>query len=309
MNNEKSLRGEIAEDPTKSLPIGSAIHSKVVGFGGSDATAQIRAVNNWAFFQGSVTGLILRDQNGERMIGTAVMVALGLAVTATHNLRDEIAALERGDVVPYLAGIREPALEIWRVTKVSYTNDDDICFLGVEPQSGLPGDATFYRLAISTRAPRNGEHLNIFGIRCDDITHGDGGISFHARLLASKGTVKGVYPIRHEYPLVPYPCIELSCDSLGGMSGGAVLDDAGFLLGIISRGMTPDGGKGPTFAAWLVPSLTRSLEISWPPGVYDAPTTPLAMNPIAIAIEGRGAVSEATEAVGYKVWFDRNPET
>ena len=171
----------------------------------------------------------------------------------------------------------------------------------------MPSDATFFRLAITTRAPRNGEALHIFGVRCDDIKRDDDGVSFEARLLGSKGAVTGVYPNRHQYPLVPYPCIELLCDSLGGMSGGAVLDDAGFLLGIISRGMSPDGGKGPTFAAWLVPSLTRSIEISWPPGVYNGPVTPMKMNPVMIAIEGRDAVSEVDEGVAYKAWFDRKP--
>ena len=47
--------------------------------------------------------------------------------------------------------------------------------------------------------------------------------------------------------MAPFPVIEISCGTLGGMSGGAVLDASGSVIGILSAGLSHDDGRGPSY--------------------------------------------------------------
>jgi hypothetical protein len=106
---------------------------------------------------------------------------------------------------------------------------------------------------------------------------------------------------------MPYPTIEIACGSLGGMSGGAILDDDGFLLGVTSRGVDADDGLGPTFAAWIVGALHRSVELPWPPGVYSSPIHLLDIDDRLLGIEGREKVAVVDGmTMHYEVWFRRS---
>lgn len=106
---------------------------------------------------------------------------------------------------------------------------------------------------------------------------------------------------------MPFPTIEVACGSIGGMSGGALLDETGFLLGETSRGVTSEDGLGPTFVAWVVGALNRELEIPWPPGIYPQPVHLLDINQWLLLIEGRDHV-RAVDAnrVEHELWFDRS---
>jgi hypothetical protein len=90
------------------------------------------------------------------------------------------------------------------------------------------------------------------------------------------------------------------------MSGGALLDETGFLLGTTSRGLTSEDGLGPTLAAWVVGALNRELEIPWPPGLYPQPVHLLDIDKRLLFIEGRDHV-RAVDAnrVEHEPWFDR----
>ena len=90
------------------------------------------------------------------------------------------------------------------------------------------------------------------------------------------------------------------------MSGGAVLDETGFLLGVTSRALTSEDGLGPTFAAWVVGALNRELEIARPAGLYPQPVHLLDIDHPLLFIEGRDHV-RAVDAnrVEHELWFDR----
>jgi hypothetical protein len=120
-------------------------------------------------------------------------------------------------------------------------------------------------------------------------------------LYAAKGTVQAVYPVRRDRVMVPFPAIEITCGSLGGMSGGAVLDSTGHLMGIISTGVADI-----TYAAWVVGSaLAREIRIPWPPGLHPETVRVLDIPDQLLRVEGREAIAiTAPNTTAYRVWFD-----
>jgi hypothetical protein len=58
------------------------------------------------------------------------------------------------------------------------------------------------------------------------------------------------------------------------MSGGAVIDEHGALVGILSRSFDTEDGNGPSTAAWIIHALMFDVTLPWPPGAYQ-PNTPI----------------------------------
>jgi hypothetical protein len=93
-------------------------------------------------------------------------------------------------------------------------------------------------------------------------------------LFVAAGEVETIHWPRRDALLVPCPAIEIRCGSLGGMSGGAVIDEGGALVGILSRSFETADGLGPSTAAWILHALMFDVTLPWPPGVY-RPNTPI----------------------------------
>src|SRR4051794_36701537 len=101
---QRDLKGMVTGDPLADLPIGASISAKPVVFGTSDAQPIPLDVSNWSFFEGALLAVALRDADGTRILGTAVMVAPGLAMTATHVLTDDMTGLMDGSVFGLCVG-------------------------------------------------------------------------------------------------------------------------------------------------------------------------------------------------------------
>ena len=301
----KSATGVVSFDPLRDQPVGASITFSPISFGGSNANDRPQSVYNWEFLKGAVLGVVLKSANSSTMIGTAVMIAPGIAITASHIFSDVLGDLPTGAVVPYCIGIRETTLEIWTVLKFSYDQGNDIAFLSVAASSKLPEDGQYYRMGLTTRAPKNGEKLHIVGFRSETLVEEPQGHKFAGHMFTSLGAVTAVYPCGRDRVLMPYPVIELNCGSLGGMSGGAAIDEHGFVMGIVSRGFETVDGDGPTYVSWIINAMGRVLEAPWPPGLYKTPVSPLSLDDRLIIIQGRDALAGTTEKeTVYKIWFE-----
>lgn len=303
---ESQLKGVVADDPLSALPVGSELQVEPLLFGWSDATAQVDGVRNWTFFEGALLAIGVRAAGLPFEVrGSAVMLAPGLAVSATHVVVDILADLADGNASALCLGPRTGQLDLWRLRSISTVDQNDIMFLSLELASAISSDWRIRTLPITTRTPSVGEDVTIIGFTFLDTAESLDGAGYTARgdLLAAAGKVRNVYHPRRDSVLLPFPTIEIECGSRGGMSGGAVLDRDGSVLGVISRGWDDTGP--PVSAAWIVGGLDRELEMPWPPSLYDTRAPLLSIPERLLNITGRDAIVDMTPGhLTYRIWFD-----
>lgn len=156
---------------------------------------------------------------------------------------------------------------------------------------------------ITTRTPLIGERVHVLGFRLDTLVDSTDEITMAGDLYAAAGAVTSVHhPIR-DTVVMPYPTIEVACGSLGAMSGGPVLDDQGFVFGIVGRGFDTVEGDGPTSAPWIIGGLDRAVSVPWPPDQYPDEISVLDIHDDLVRIEGRGKLRRTAEGhLAYVPW-------
>ena len=203
-------------------------------------------------------------------------------------------------------GIRQRrGADAWRLKSVTY-GDGDLAWLSFELASAINEDWYFTSVAITTRMPRIGEELTIAGFRFDAAGDAPDPMSFpplEGKMIAAAGTVQEVYLNRRDTVLVSFPSIEIACGSVGSMSGGAVLDSHGLLVGVLSTGFNTDANDGPSNAAWIIHALALRPEVRWPPNVYPLGAAVLELPDALCHIVGREAMPLLPNGgVDYKPW-------
>jgi hypothetical protein len=248
----------------------------------------VRDVGNWTSFDSAILSVFVYDADGHREVGSAVLVAPGLAITATHVIRDHLEEFENGPVsVICLGAIADGTAILWQVTGSTYADENDITFLELVLASAPATGITIRCFPITTRTPFEGETLHLLGFTATNIDWKDHTRSITGQLLTSAGPMTALHYPRRDSVLVPYPAIEIACGSVGGMSGGAVVDTTGHLVGIISTGLSHSDGRGPTLASWLITSLGTCVAPTWLP---DETPVPIISIPEPLYIQGRERV-------------------
>ena len=190
------------------------------------------------------------DDNGATILGSGVMVGPGLLVTATHVL-DE---LSRAGIAPlfmtFLPGGARAWLPFDGITLSKPSEFDDqrrvvsdlslvSCGLNSEAHANFPLMLAPMQIAL----PLIGERLWAIGFRHEAIEE-------RAALvtpLISSGLVTAAYPNGRGERMAS-PCLEVNMDTVGGMSGGAVVNADGYLVGILSSSF--DGGPSYVTLIW-----------------------------------------------------------
>ncbi len=275
----------LVDDPLADWLRDAPLPVHLVEPGFAPAGAVPEGVKNWDYYDGAIVMVGITDGETYTIEGSGVMVAPGLVLSATHVLRDHADAIAARTLSVYCIGVRSgKRADLWAVRRsLRYAEDSsDIMFLGVELNSEISDDWYVSCLPISTRAPEEGESLTIVGYRFDQpdalseplpIIRGVRAVGRGDLFVAVGETETIHYPDRDRL-LAPFPAIEIGCGSLNGMSGGAVIDEGGALVGILSRGLDTEDGRGPSIAAWIIHALMFDVTLPWPPGVY-APDTPI----------------------------------
>jgi hypothetical protein len=108
MSPQNYLTGTVSDDPLAHLPVGTSISIEPIVVGGSDAATVPDGVVNWDFFQGALLAVVVRLPGSSSLVvnGTAVVIAPGLAITATHVLREALPHLLSGDAEVLCVGVR-----------------------------------------------------------------------------------------------------------------------------------------------------------------------------------------------------------
>jgi hypothetical protein len=99
--------------------------------------------------------------------------------------------------------------------------------------------------------PLIGDRLWAFGYRHGDLVDG----AAHIAPIVTSGVVTGCFPDGRGERM-PSICVEVAMNSVGGMSGGPVVDHEGWLVGIVSSSLN----DGPTYITLMWDALRLSVE-------------------------------------------------
>jgi len=246
-------------------------------------------LKNWETQEGVLLFIQFRGQESHRIDGSAVMVAPGIALCASHVIAPHLERLVAGEVGAICSGITSSGLLIWRICKVTCIDGSDFTILGLELASNLPNGNLFRQGRISTRVPEIGENVVLLGFRAEESVEQIEEKRFHANgnVLMCQGKVSARYDAGRDRVFIPWPVIEVACPSWGGMSGGPAFDKNGNLIGLITSSIESDEATGPSYVSQIWPALTASFEGGWPAVIFQGKRSLLEIDPRFCAIDGR----------------------
>ena len=301
MTDDGVIWNTIGPDPLSDPADGTRLEVRSIHVPPTEAGPVPAAVTNPEFFDGALLALVVHRDGQSRVVGSAVMVAPGLALTATHVFAEHLGRLE----YMIAMGFRSDAVDIWDVRSVVINEDDDLAYIALSLRTPLTENWVLSTLGLTTRSPEIGESVSIYGFQFGPAREGDHGWIIEAGLLCAKGPVSEIHAPGRDKLLLPFPAIELQCGSVGGMSGGAVVDARGLLVGVVTRGWQVDDGRGPTYAAWIVGMFSRPnpVPLIWPKGFHPpGPVDPLNLDPRVFAVEGRDRIVLTPDGPRVLIW-------
>lgn len=201
------------------------------------------------------------DADGTKFIGSGVMVGPGLLVTASHVL-DEFDRKGSGPVfVTFLPG----GSRAWLPTDISTAvgpsifheerkKISDLTLVSCTLNSEAHQDRPIGLASIKAEVPLLGSRLWAFGYRQEALDNGVPGITPYV----SSGKVTALFP-HGRGERMPASCLEVDMASFGGMSGGAVVNADGDLIGIVSSSFE----GGPTYVTLIWEALRLTVESNY----------------------------------------------
>ena len=219
----------------------------------------------------SLVAVAYLNDDGPSFLGSGVMVAPGLLLTATHVL-DELRALGKHPIfLTFLpTGARgwlaKESRNLMRESKYEEgeANPSDLTLVSCTLNSDALADYPLSLGTLRVGLPLVGERLWAFGFRHGLVEDGVASVS----PMVSSGLVTAAFP-QGRGERMPAPCIEVEMDTMGGMSGGPVVDSDGYVIGVVSSSF--DGGPSYVTLIWdalnyriggTVPALMKYQNVS-----------------------------------------------
>lgn len=285
------MRGEITADPFADAPIGTQVHYKPVEVR-HELGLGVGALRDMDVFDGLLLSMHFGKTGHHSVDGSAVLVAPGVALCATHVVAPHVEAMKAGHLGCICIGLSKSGLQIWRLHKGTRVPGTDITILGLTYCAKLPDSNTFCQGSLTTRLPNIGERLTLTGFHSDRFeASDDGGLICHGNVMVCVGEVSARYPDGRDTAMMPWPAIEVDCAALGGMSGGPVFDSAGKLIGLVCSSVSNEAGPGaPAYVSLLWSAMGFPFEGGWPASLFPAPVSLLQLNGGICSIERPGAI-------------------
>lgn len=203
-------------------------------------------------------------------MGSAVLIAPNLALTAKHVVEDYLARLQRGP--SEYAEFRCRAIEqhrdgttgrSTRVLKYTLAGATDLALLlltGEVSSDWRPPVLDMLPPEVGTGVAAFGYHSCVAEVEEDQVT-------ISRRMSTTVGVVQEVHHERRDDFNLTWPCFRVNARFDGGMSGGPVFDQTtGRICGIISTNMPPSGPgeEHVSYVTTLWPLLGVPLDYDWP---------------------------------------------
>ncbi|MER5114669.1 trypsin-like serine peptidase [Serratia marcescens] len=219
----------------------------------------------------SLVAVAYFDNDGLSFLGSGVMIAPGLLLTATHVL-DELQALGKHPIfltflpIGARGWLAKESRNSMRESKFEEgeANPSDLTLVSCTLNSDALADYPLNLWTLRVGLPLVGERLWAFGFRHGLVEDGVASVS----PMVSSGLVTAAFP-QGRGERMPAPCIEVEMDTMGGMSGGPVVDSDGNVIGVVSSSF--DGGPSYVTLIWdalnyriggTVPALMKYQDVS-----------------------------------------------
>jgi hypothetical protein len=257
-------------DPTRTLNFESGV------FVPNDPPG-VYTVHNMAHYDGTLLSVHFMTDEWSRVEGTAVMIAPGFALAATHVIEPHIPDVMNSKRRMLCIGYTPSGSRLWRVGQIEKINGTDLMILSLLYSSVLPDDNRFVQTAVTTRLPALGEVVMIAGLRASDrhvmadeemkFEVKDGHVLYGADVRIGVGEVTQHF-LEGRGSMLPGPTIEVACSTPGGLSGGPAFDKNGRVIGILSSSLNHEDGRGPSFVSLLWPALVHQVKPFFLPKLF-----------------------------------------
>lgn len=261
---EESM-GSVQVDPTALLAPGQVMDIEIISI-------QVQMVEGMSagnfpmkkLFYGALLSMVFRDETGDHTLGSAVLVAPGIAICAQHVVAEYEQALKAGHCALICGGPALHGATLWIVAAVSNVPDSDLAVLYMTLASVMPPQNQFIVAHLTTRTPAIGELVALYGLPAHAKTSFpvDGSASIPVSARYTSGRVLEVHLDGRDKVMMPGPCFAVACSAFGGMSGGPVFDEDGFLIGIVSTSY--DGEDPIAYVSQLWPVFALRTYPVWP---------------------------------------------
>lgn len=259
-------------------------------------------IEDWSTLGGAFITLSFHNDKDVSVTGSGVIVAPGVALCATHVLTDHLPHLMTGATTITAFSLFNDKLQIWNIVSLTIVPDTDLTLLTMMLVSDLPEDRSFALASITTRVPSPGERVYIVGFRANAEKFSRRRESLiEGSLIASSGLVTDVHLTQRDSGFLAWPCFGVECQTWGGMSGGPVFDQSGFLIGLLCSSYENDT---LSYVSFLWKALLVPGPGSWPK-MDNLNGTPL------LARKGLGCVIDRPEAfvaepIGAQTLYTQN---
>lgn len=210
----------------------------------------------------SLVAVIRSTKEGLEPIGSGVMIGPGLLLTATHVL-DEVDATGSPPLfMTFLPNRARAWLGHSSITSSRLSEFDarrkkksDITLVSCTLNSDAHMDCQLTLAPLQVALPLVGDRLWAFGYRHHDFKANVSRVN----PLVSSGLVTAVFPDGRGERM-PAACVEVAMDTFGGMSGGPVANDDGYVIGVVSSSFE----GGPSYVTLIWDILRHSINLTAP---------------------------------------------
>jgi hypothetical protein len=207
--------------------------------------------------------------------GTAVIIAPGFAITASHVIEEIWAqfgydrSAKNIELDIYVNQLTTGAC--WYVCHASSWIGTDITVLSLKARNEQARSASIGRLPIAVDPPPPEANVTALGYPNTELTiprndHNVLEMNFSITPTVSEGTVIEIHRSFRDTANLRFPCFAVNAEFTAGMSGGAVFDQSRQLCGLVCS-----GGKGelkeysPAVSAWPMAIIPVTVPEGIPP--------------------------------------------
>ncbi|MBW8744030.1 MAG: hypothetical protein JF628_06755 [Sphingomonas sp.] len=223
MSEERNYLALTVEDPLSALKDGfelrfRAFHAEV------SEDALLAAHSDWTLLNGVMLSVGFGNHEHTQVLGSAVMVAPGIAICAWHVL--EHGMPKDGPPTDWLVcmAVAGATLRMWEVHHYTRVGTTDLVLLSIRLKTAIQEGDSFHQAVVTSRIPAIGEMVTVIGTTAahDKFFDSMGAtpettVPMHIALHIAKGPVTQRFLPQRDSALLPWPCIEVNCPAQGGM--------------------------------------------------------------------------------------------